>query len=299
MAEMPKNSGGATASTLYGTNNTPIPTAPSGDTMPEMTNLTGQTEYPVSIDGESTIESPLLPPPNSKQQAVLSWEEVQSTTPKIFTKSVLKEISGGFIVPGSPHTRNPITHVSHEHQASIGAEYENEFENNLQTPYSDLGLYSMLVMFSMLGALIRYECKIFSSHNMYDVHPRLYANMIGCMIMGALVMNKAWMISSHYAMYIGLGVGLCGSITSFSSWQIEVAMALVHWPAEPYKDYNGFWNQVIGSTTIQAIGIATTAGALSVGMMLTQIVTKNNYDFDASKPRKVAAGPADYKMFMV
>jgi hypothetical protein len=41
---------------------------------------------------------------------------------------------------------------------------------------------------------------------------------------------------------------------------------------------------IIGSLTIQIIGIATTTSALSFGMMVSEIFSAKNYEFDAPKP---------------
>lgn len=153
------------------------------------------------------------------------------------------------------------------------------------------------VIFSMIGALIRSECDIFSNHDMYDAYPAMYANILGCAIMGPLVIYKAWLISNVYAVYIGLGVGLCGSITTFSSWQAEAMFALTHWNTSPYQQYKQPWDQVVGSVTIQVVGLATSISALTFGMLVTKIFAENTYDFDASKPRRVPAQAQDYKIF--
>eukprot|EP00038_Savillea_parva_P010560 m.191152 g.191152 ORF g.191152 m.191152 type:complete len:465 (-) comp18257_c0_seq1:157-1551(-) len=176
------------------------------------------------------------------------------------------------------------------HQVSIGAEHSAGFgfgdmlEGELQVPYSNITLYITMVTAAMIGALIRMEFNVLSEHDMYTVYPRLYANVFGCLLMGPLVMYKAWWVSSCYPVYLALGVGLCGSITSFSSWQTEATMALVHWPGYSLQKYDNAAGMIIGSMTIQMIGIATSTAALSCGMLCTQIFSAKNYEFDAPKP---------------
>ena len=55
----------------------------------------------------------------------------------------------------------------------------------------------------------------------YPISSVLYDNILGCALMGVLAINKAWFVCNFYAVYIGLGVGFCGSLTSFSSWQVR------------------------------------------------------------------------------
>lgn len=55
----------------------------------------------------------------------------------------------------------------------------------------------------------------------------MYSQIIGCLIMGAMVPFKAQMTDPktstvmQHALYLGITTGLCGSITSFSSWMYE------------------------------------------------------------------------------
>ena len=61
---------------------------------------------------------------------------------------------------------------------------------------------------------------------MFDRSRTLYANVVGCVLMGLLSRGKGWLVANHYALHVGLGVGVGGSVTSFSSWQLEASHAL-------------------------------------------------------------------------
>jgi len=152
----------------------------------------------------------------------------------------------------------------------------------LQAPFSWVQLISLVTVFSMLGALIRLEIGSAANYDLYSAYGTLYANVVGCIIMGSLSINKAWLICHHYALYIGLGVGMCGSLTSFSSWQTEAVMALVDWPT--VGGIQGVGDQVVGSMTIQLVGVATATSSLVFGMLANQAIAAYDYEFDAPKP---------------
>ena len=50
------------------------------------------------------------------------------------------------------------------------------------------------------------------------VYPDLFANIIGCAIMGAMVTHQWSSKKCHAALYLGLTTGLAGSLTTFSAW---------------------------------------------------------------------------------
>eukprot|EP00036_Acanthoecidae_sp_10tr_P002306 CAMPEP_0182940170 /NCGR_PEP_ID=MMETSP0105_2-20130417/46862_1 /TAXON_ID=81532 ORGANISM="Acanthoeca-like sp., Strain 10tr" /NCGR_SAMPLE_ID=MMETSP0105_2 /ASSEMBLY_ACC=CAM_ASM_000205 /LENGTH=462 /DNA_ID=CAMNT_0025079639 /DNA_START=16 /DNA_END=1404 /DNA_ORIENTATION=- len=266
------------------------------------------------------LTTQLNPMWQAQRKGSLVWS---SDAPKeTFSTSVLlldsRDGGGGFIVPGTAsaapavsgskeaaaemsatRTRRAIT----VHQVPIGAERSStgfgSVDDVFSTPYSTVTLYIMLAMAAMVGSLVRVECNVFSKHDMFAIYPRLYANIFGCLLMGPLVMYKARLVSEHYPIYIALGVGFCGSLTSFSSWQTEGTMALVRW-SDSYSDdrFSSVGDQIIGSITVQIVGIATSTAALSFGMLATQVFSAKDYEFDAPKPMVRAVNVKDMKFIV-
>jgi len=74
----------------------------------------------------------------------------------------------------------------------------------------------------------------------------------------------------RYARFKGLSTGLCGCITSFSSWQLDASKALVYWPSRPDRgdDNKGGAAQAIGWFTIIMVGFAVASAGLRFGKMM-------------------------------
>ena len=73
----------------------------------------------------------------------------------------------------------------------------------------------------------------------------MYTQIIGCFIFGFMLKNKAtWMgegcSQTKKIFYISVTSGLCGSITSFSSWQMECNKNF-------FLQWDNSWGNVIGS----------------------------------------------------
>lgn len=108
--------------------------------------------------------------------------------------------------------------------------------------------------FSIVGVLIRIaieELFIYDNSPMFGI---AYAEFIGCIIMGIAISRKKLLLSvyvklanyhifklkttifqkyplyffiSYYPLQIGISTGLCGSITTFSAWQLVATDAVV------------------------------------------------------------------------
>ena len=73
----------------------------------------------------------------------------------------------------------------------------------------DLGL---VALGAVPGALLRWA-----------LGSTLSANLLGCLVMGLVLAVSA----RRPAVMLGLGVGFCGSLTTFSTWMLELARSLL------------------------------------------------------------------------
>ena len=95
----------------------------------------------------------------------------------------------------------------------------------------------------------------------------LYAQLVGTAIMGALVARKVSLKLRHEIFYTALTTGLCGSMTTFSSWNLEAALSLLQLNssslAPPEVPDNG--SRAITFVTTLLLGLSAPIGALKLG----------------------------------
>lgn len=111
----------------------------------------------------------------------------------------------------------------------------------LHSLISCLSLLSLLGICSFLGLLIRLGLSAINTYPGSPVFPLIYAQMLGCAIMGMLSARRGQIEQrmSSPLVYTALTTGLCGSITTFSGWMLGVfeGFARIDRPA-----HGGFYN---------------------------------------------------------
>ncbi|RGB35860.1 CrcB-like protein [Rhizophagus diaphanus] len=93
---------------------------------------------------------------------------------------------------------------------------------------------SILIPFSIIGALIRIGLNILHSYPGSPVFSLIYPQFVGCVIMGFCLARKGFIMESYLPLYIGLTTGLCGSITTFSSWILSIFKEFIL-PSTPHR----------------------------------------------------------------
>ncbi|CED84298.1 Putative fluoride ion transporter CrcB [Phaffia rhodozyma] len=92
--------------------------------------------------------------------------------------------------------------------------------------FFDVNTLSFFIIFSLFGTLARLGLNALFSYDGQSVFPLLWAQGVGCFIMGLILGRKEeiekW---GGRELYVGLGTGLCGSITTFSSWMLQTFSA--------------------------------------------------------------------------
>jgi len=149
----------------------------------------------------------------------------------------------------------------------------------MQIPSRDI--ISSVSLFSILGVLIRlgleelglqsnddFVIANLESEQIIDnasgvlvtpIYFDFLSNVFGCFLMGIFVAQQSWMKQSFSSLYAGLTIGLCGSITTFSSWMLQANLNL--------------WElQIINWLFTLAIGFSTALGSLYVGFHLGSLL---------------------------
>ncbi|ORX34021.1 CrcB-like protein-domain-containing protein [Kockovaella imperatae] len=81
--------------------------------------------------------------------------------------------------------------------------------------------YSGLVLASMAGCLIRLGLTALGTYDGHSVYPLLWAQGVGCGVMGFALDRKSEIAKIYPPIYTFLTTGVAGSITTFSSWMLE------------------------------------------------------------------------------
>jgi fluoride ion exporter CrcB/FEX len=95
-------------------------------------------------------------------------------------------------------------------------------EPTIELSENKLAIFTALVPVSILGVLIRIGLNLLETYDGAPVFYLAYAQFIGCVIMGVVVKKKDYLIKRYLPLQIALSTGLCGSITTFSSWQLGI-----------------------------------------------------------------------------
>ncbi|KAH7056070.1 CrcB-like protein-domain-containing protein [Linnemannia elongata] len=87
-------------------------------------------------------------------------------------------------------------------------------------------LPSIIIPFSIMGLLIRLGLVSIETFAGQQVFALAWPQFIGCLLMGLFVSTRGWIDGAF--VYIGLSSGLCGSITTFSSWNLALFNELIN-----------------------------------------------------------------------
>jgi CrcB protein len=76
------------------------------------------------------------------------------------------------------------------------------------------------------GALLRWQCERIGYATIGGLRGLVVAdfvaNMLGCLVIGLVVAQPA----SHQRITLWLGIGFCGSLTTFSAWILQLYLAI-------------------------------------------------------------------------
>ncbi|CAE6400948.1 unnamed protein product [Rhizoctonia solani] len=124
---------------------------------------------------------------------------------------------------------------------------------------------TLLALPSVLGVLARLGIHSLTTYDGDSVFALAWVQGMGCFVMG-LAMGKRQTITDFYPpLYTAITTGFCGSLTTFSSWQLDVFQA--------WSNANGFhrgWlRDVMDGLTKTAITMLISLGALSFGLHIS------------------------------
>ncbi|KAJ7276465.1 CrcB-like protein-domain-containing protein [Mycena haematopus] len=85
-----------------------------------------------------------------------------------------------------------------------------------------LHVLALLMPFSVLGVLARLGLTALATYNGQSIFPLAYSQATGCLIMGFCLALKEPISRYYPPAYTALTTGFCGSLTTFSGWQLDI-----------------------------------------------------------------------------
>nr|CAG8537792.1 7912_t:CDS:2 [Entrophospora candida] len=177
---------------------------------------------------------------------------------------------------------------------------ENEKINNEKQTKATIELIerrvvviSILIPFSIIGALIRVKLTNLHSYQEAPVFSQIYPQFVGCVIMGFCLSRKNFIMERYLPLYFGLTIGLCGSITTFSSWILLTIKLLINYP----NNYSNGQN-VLASLAAIGITIGMSVSGLRFGEHLGDFILSSQR-FKSTNLHKISTKPFNLKELSV
>ncbi|KAI7886861.1 CrcB-like protein-domain-containing protein [Mucor mucedo] len=97
-----------------------------------------------------------------------------------------------------------------------------------------LAIAAAIIPSSIAGCLIRIAITRLQEYSGAPVFGIVYAQWVGCLIMGIAMKKKGLLVSWYHPFHPAITSGLCGSITTFSSWQLDTFKEFANYNAYPH-----------------------------------------------------------------
>jgi fluoride ion exporter CrcB/FEX len=91
-----------------------------------------------------------------------------------------------------------------------------------------LATLASIAFFSIWGVLGRLGLVALTTYDDLSVFPVVWAQAVGCFVMGLCIGSKPEIESVFPPLFVGLTTGFCGSMTTFSTWIFDVWQAFAN-----------------------------------------------------------------------
>ena len=151
--------------------------------------------------------------------------------------------------------------------------------------YEQIIYICCLAISSYLGVLCRIYLSELSRWDGVPYFSSIYAQMVGTLIMGFIISHRLTLAKNYSFIYQAITTGLCGSITTFSSWNLEAVSSLLQTGEESPDNTT----RMLGWITTLLLGLGMSAGALSMG---THIAALSPWSDQRVRDKQLAATAA-------
>ncbi len=165
-------------------------------------------------------------------------------------------------LPQEPADYNSITPITRDEPAEV--EEKRSCYRQKGSLYEHAVYFACLATASYAGVLIRIYLSELANWDGVALFPSLYPQIVGTLIMGFICSHKRLLATRHAFFYQAIATGLCGSITTFSSWNSEAVSSLLQTGQNPPDNIV----RVLAWGTTLFLGVGMSSASLSVGRHL-------------------------------
>ena len=152
-----------------------------------------------------------------------------------------------------------------------------------------VAFFCSLSVFAYLGMLARVYLSELVAWDGLPLFPAFYPEVVGTAVMGVILSHKQLLEKNHKLTYQALATGLCGSVTTFSSWNNDAATVLIQYGKEDDDNIT----RVVGWVTILMVGFGMPVAALRFGEhigLLSPWADKRTGERVYKRPNKTVRG---------
>ncbi|EJU06029.1 hypothetical protein DACRYDRAFT_73278 [Dacryopinax primogenitus] len=128
---------------------------------------------------------------------------------------------------------------------------------------------------SVFGVLARLGLTALDTYNGQGVFALAWVQGLGCLVMGACVGWRDQITAFHPPLYTAIATGFCGSLTTFSSWMLDVFLAF----SNGYGNDRIWIYDVMDGLTRTFVTFAISLCGLSLGLHLASYDLSHNHFF--------------------
>ncbi|GAC92574.1 hypothetical protein PHSY_000128 [Pseudozyma hubeiensis SY62] len=177
------------------------------------------------------------------------------------------------ISPSSEQPSQPITNAASTPSTS-NLDTSNEETGNRVEPgrshrhLRHAAILGLLSLSAIWGTLAREGLVALNTYDGESVAPLVWAQAVGCLIMGLAIGNRDAIEARYPPAYVMITTGLCGSITTFSKWMLDVFRAFGD---QGHFDRGGLHN-VMDALSQTAVTLGMALVSVGAGMKLARVV---------------------------
>ncbi|KAG7449139.1 uncharacterized protein BT62DRAFT_985506 [Guyanagaster necrorhizus] len=140
-------------------------------------------------------------------------------------------------------------------------------------PYS-IHIVALLIPASMFGLLARLGLDALATYDGQSIYQLAYAQAVGCLVMGFAVHLKAPFGQFYGPLYTAVTTGFCGSLTTFSSWQVDIFKSWLNSPDYQRGRLRDFIDGLCKTVFTLSISFASLSFGSSIARLLAPHLPK-------------------------
>ncbi|KAH7104926.1 CrcB-like protein-domain-containing protein [Auriculariales sp. MPI-PUGE-AT-0066] len=122
---------------------------------------------------------------------------------------------------------------------------------------------------SVLGVLARLGILYLGTYSGQSAFSLAWVQAAGCFVMGLCIALRDPITATYQPLYLALTTGFCGSLTTFSGWQLDVFLA---WANKPYTHKHTI-HTIVDGLTLLAFTFGLSLAALQFGVHIASSVS--------------------------